>query len=180
MLFEICLLSNWLVFFQTCDIWDLPSSKWNGFCQYFMVLIRNYSVHSWHLNFSPQIASVQTLKWPSAIASRPFESLHWCNFGEKFKCHSCDGTISTKMILNDTDPRQFLNYPTKFRLLAMKETTAGNSPLIRVRGLRPNRLQVRLFLWIILQIIAKVVFYLDFSCLRHSAVANCLQYLYQD
>ena len=86
-----------LFFFQTCDVWDLPSSKWNGFGQYFMVLIRNYSVHSWHLNFSPQIASVQTLKWPSAIASRPFESLHWCNFGEKFKCHSCDGTISTNI-----------------------------------------------------------------------------------
>ena len=97
-MFEISLLSNWLVFFQTCDVWDLPSSKWNGFGQYFMVLIRNCSVHSWHLNFSPQIASVQTLKWPSAIASRPFESLHWCNFGEKFKCHSCDGTISTKII----------------------------------------------------------------------------------
>ena len=41
------------------------------------------------------------------------------------------------MLLNDTDPRQFLNYPNKFRLL------------IRVRGLRPNRRQVRLFLWII-------------------------------
>ena len=54
------------------------------------------SVHSWHLNFSPQIASVQTLKCPSAIASRAFESLHWCNFGEKFKCHSCDETISIK------------------------------------------------------------------------------------
>ena len=93
-MFEISLLSNWLDFFQTCDVWDLPSSKLNGFGQYFMVLIRNCSVHSWHLNFSPQIASVQTLKWPSAIASRPFESLHWCNFGEKFKCHSCDGTIS--------------------------------------------------------------------------------------
>ena len=87
-----------LFFFQTCDVWDLPSSKLNGFGQYFMVLIRNYSVHSWHLNFSPQIASVQTLKWPSAIASRPFESLHWCNFGEKFKCHSCDGTISTRIM----------------------------------------------------------------------------------
>ena len=104
MLFEICLLSNWLVFFQTCDIWDLPSSKWNGFCQYFMVLIRNCSVHSWHLNFSPQIASVQTLKWPSAIASRPFESLHWCNFGEKFKCHSCDETISIRIILRRKRP----------------------------------------------------------------------------
>ena len=85
------------LFIQTCDVWDLPSSKWNGFGQSFMVLIRNCSVHSWHLNFSPQIASVQTLKCPSAIASRAFESLHWCNFGEKFKCHSCDGTISTKI-----------------------------------------------------------------------------------
>ena len=108
-MFEISLLSNWLVFFQTCDVWDLPSSKLNGFGQYFMVLIRNYSVHSWHLNFSPQIASVQTLKWPSAIASRPFESLHWCNFGEKFKCHSCDGTISTKIqMINSWKMKRYL------------------------------------------------------------------------
>ena len=56
------------LFFKTCDIWYFPSSKLTCFFsnqwyfrfaffqigQCFMVLIRNYSVHSWYLNFSPQ------------------------------------------------------------------------------------------------------------------------------
>ena len=129
-MFEISLLSNWLVFFQTCDVWDLPSSKLNGFGQYFMVLIRNCSVHSWHLNFSPQIASVQTLKWPSAIASRPFESLHWWNFGEKFKCHSCDGTISTKVWFwqDPTESKSYdseIMYVNNFNFITFLAQTVG-------------------------------------------------------
>ena len=60
----------------------------------FIMLIRNCSVHSWHF------LKLHQFRLSNASRLSPWGHLRVFtgNFWEKFKCHSCDGTISTKIL----------------------------------------------------------------------------------